>query len=502
MLWKRTIIMLLAFVALTVSAILSATVSTTKEGPVLQLPAVNKDDITKIEAIGGKNPVTLEKKSDGWKVMSKAADENIIKTVLDTIAGLSFSSMISNNPGLFEKYAVSDKDMTIVVSTSKGEAWRLIVGKGSSDNRGNYVRLPNDNKVFVSIGRLGALFERDVNKWRDRTIVKADKDKATQLSLTDRNGAGFSFKKEDNKWVFDPVPDKLPPDYKLDSQKVDSAVRAIASLNAADFVDSNPPLADMGLDPPLTKATLNLSDGSTITVLAGTDTEQKFYAKIQDKPQIYLVGSYQKDKLHADLETFRDLHITSFDPEKADRMEFREGSRKLIVVKSADNGEWKLEETTEEKSKGFVFDPEKVKNFVSSLSKFQAKKIMGRSAPANAGLSLPKGTITVHTSDGVTKIFKIGNEAGEKQAYLTGDDGFVYIAAKGAVDHLLRTLSDFKVTGEQQQVVTPDMLKNLPPGIAEQVMQQQKQKIMQNQMFKQMMKKSESQKQNQPAQKK
>ncbi|MCZ7582026.1 MAG: hypothetical protein M5R36_01135 [Deltaproteobacteria bacterium] len=82
----------------------------------------------------------------------------------------------------------------------------------------------------------------------------------------------------------------------------------------------------------------------------------------------------------------------------------------------------------------------------------------------------------------------------DDDVFLQGGDGYVYLAAKFAANRVLKNLDDFKVSNVPQGQTanfSPDMLDKLPPGIREQFLQQQRQKIMQNQMMKQMIEKAE-----------
>ncbi|MHA1568571.1 MAG: DUF4340 domain-containing protein [Alphaproteobacteria bacterium] len=501
MLWKKTVVMIVAFTALTALALLSSALSTGGAGPRLSLPPVAKDAVTKIEIQGGETPVTLEKSGEQWLVQPGGypADARQIETALGVLENLSFGSMISKSPSRFETYEVQDGGFTLVVHTGQGELWRLLIGKDSADRRGNYVRLSDGKRVFVSNGRLRATFEKPLDRWRDRTITKLERDLVVKLELA-VGGQTLAFSRsEDGEWAFDPTPVDLPADYRLDADKVDKAIRALVNLTASEFVEGEVSLAETGLEPPVARATMTLRGDETVTVLLGNEKEKdKFYARRADQSQIYVISSHQQKNIQQDLAALRDLHVAPFAEGQAVKVEIREGQRTLVLVKENEN--WRLASSSEEAPDGFVLDGVKVESLVRSAARLQGKTLVGRSAPASAGLGRPRGVITVTLDDGTVKRIRIGDETEDKEAYVAGDRDLVFLVSSYSAKALLKKLEDLQVTRQQpqqqQQMFSPEALQKLPPALRQQIMQQQRQKIMQNQMMRQMMKKQEKKKQN------
>ena len=497
MLWKKTIMMVTAFAVLTLMAIVAGALPAGNQGPSLSLPALSEDSIDKVEMTKGGESVTLVKAEGKWLVQpgDYPVDERQLQAALDLLTGVSVGSMVSRNPEMFIKYEVNDDALRLAVYADGDEVWQLLIGKESADHRGNYVRRPEGKTVFVSNQRLRAAFEKPVERWRDHKITDIEMGKVVKLELTveDRTLV-FSRDNENVAWQFVEAPAGLPADYLLDAKKVDQIVRTLIKLTASAFVDEGIDPAEAGLEPAAARATLHLVDGETVSVLVGGEKEKdRYYAKRADSDQVFLIAAYQQKKINQTLASLRDLSVTKFDASKVIKLEIVNEGEKLIFVKEEDK--WSLADSSEETPAGFVLDVDKVRRLLQGVARLQGESLIGRSAPAEAKLNRPRGQVIITLDDGSVRQVKIGAETEDNKTYVAGDRGYVYLAPRYAVSNLLKKLDDFKVSrrqAQQQPMLSPEQLQNLPPAIREQFMQQQRQKIMQNQMLRQMMKKEKN----------
>jgi Domain of unknown function (DUF4340) len=490
MLWKKTVVMMAAFAVATLGAILVVAVPSGGQGPQLTLPSVDSESVTKLEIFEGEATITLTKSGDDWTLSPEGypADSRRVKAGLDALAAVSAGTMTSKSPKMHSKYEVTEDKLTVAASSDSGELIKLIVGKETADKRGNYVRKPGDDRVFASAGRVQSTFRSDLDFWRDKTIFSFVKDDATELKLTTGNQAFEFVKNDEGQWSFKVAPEGLPADYRLDPEKVDRIVRAISTLRAASFVDDNETTSKAGFDSPAAKVTVAFSEIDPVTLIVGAEEETNAYVKRADNDQIWMIPNHQSKQLTLNAQGLQDLHVAAFDKSKAVKAEVVIGTNRTVLEKQ--EGAWKLAETNESVDGEFVLDTVKVDGMISNAARFQGKELLGKSAPADSGLSSPTGVLTVTLDDGASRVFRIGAETGDKEIYVQGG-GRVYIAAKASAERLLRTLADYKVAAKKQQpMFSPEQLKNLPPQLQQQLLQQQKQKIMQNQMLQQVMKKS------------
>ena len=491
MLWKKTIVMLITFVVLAIAALVVSAMPFGDQHPGLKLPPVEKQDITKIEILRDEQTVvTLVKVETTWRLSPEdfLADERKVEAALKMIADLATGSMVSQNASNHRRYGVQDGGLAVTVSTTKGEVLRFIVGNPSSDKRGNYLRLPGDKRVFVSAHRLQTTFNKDQQAWRDRRVVVIEPDQVDRLELL-QSGQALGFRKdEQGKWLFDPAPEDLPRDYRLDSDKVEQVVRSMANLSTISFEDSQADRAKLGLAPPWFTAKVALKDGNDVVMHMGTDADKKVAAQREGDNQVFYLNEYQAKRIRQDVEGLRDLHVARFDPDQAEKVEVADGSKKLTFHKGA---QWELATSSDEAPPGFRLDPQKVDDLVNMAARFQGKSVVD-GAPAASGVASSGKALSVTLKDGTVKRIRIGRQKGDKEVFVAGDQGWVFLATTYSADRLIKNLDDFKVTARgQQPMVSPDALKNLPPEIAKQLMEKQRQQIMQQQLIRQMLKKQE-----------
>ncbi|MCZ7582028.1 MAG: DUF4340 domain-containing protein [Deltaproteobacteria bacterium] len=91
MLWKKTIVMLAAFAALTGLALAARVVPSSGTGPTLDLPAFTADQVEKIGNRQGGENIVLERAGDGWTMQpgGKPAASKKIERALEAVTGLS-----------------------------------------------------------------------------------------------------------------------------------------------------------------------------------------------------------------------------------------------------------------------------------------------------------------------------------------------------------------------------------------------------------------------------
>lgn len=485
MLWKKTIIMLIAFGVTTVAAIAAKSIPQGQTGPSLDLPAVAADQITKLVVDNAGGELIIEKTGDDWKIMpgEYPVEQRTIESALNMLSDLKGSTMISKSSANHARYGVGDAGIKVAVHTDKGALWELIVGEQSPDNRGNYVRKPDDDKVFISSKKIQTLLKKDMYGWRDRTIVKFDAESANKLDVALLEGKLSFIKDENGKWVFKQQPQTLPADYRLDSNKVMGIVRALSNLSATNFEDEVTDHAALGLDAPPAKVSVELEGGEKIAIALGKGVEENRTPIIREgHEQIYYLTDYSVKKFKKGLEDLRDMRVASFDAAKASKIEITKEDFTLSFNKTQD---WTLGDHSEQVDQDFTLDPQKVAGLARSLANLQSKEILGKTPPADAGLSNPAGQITVTMEDGTQHKVVVGNNKDDKETYLQGTDGTVYIAGKPQAARLLHGVEHYKVMAKRQMpMINPEQLKNLPPEVVQQLMAKQRQQIQQRQMMK------------------
>ncbi|MCZ7582027.1 MAG: DUF4340 domain-containing protein [Deltaproteobacteria bacterium] len=268
--------------------------------------------------------------------------------------------MVSKLEDRHKTYEVDDQATRLTVHAG-ATMLDLLVGKETADKRGNYIRVDGDKRVFASRGRIGQALDTDAKKWREHEIIRFEKDDAKKLVLEHGEGEPVSFVKNDaGAWVFETKPDTLPPDFVLDSMKVDRIVQGMSSLNAADFDDDPGELSAIGLDPPSATVTVSVGDENKEYALGlggSNEDDSQIYVKRPGNDQVFVVRKYNREQIFKYVSDLRDLHVAAFEPEKAKTLELTNGGEKLVFERTGND--WVVAGSSTPLPEGFVLDPKK-----------------------------------------------------------------------------------------------------------------------------------------------
>lgn len=201
--------------------------------------------------------IELTKQSDGWHVSSGKstyrADEMMINNILTTFREMKPLRMIANDKSRWGDYDVTDSSATkIKIFTGKKLASNLYVGRFNyqqpknsnpqqysyNQQRGTmttYVRLADEKAVYIVEGFLGMSFNRNLNDYRDKTVIRSNKEDWTRLTFTYPADSSFTLSKENGKWMVNGL--------LADSASVAGYLNTISHLTSQNFADDTKPLS-------------------------------------------------------------------------------------------------------------------------------------------------------------------------------------------------------------------------------------------------------------------
>jgi hypothetical protein len=207
---------------------------------------VNADEITGLElqpkAANGKI-IKLVRDNDIWQLESEGrkynADQNIAGNLIDELNGLKPQSVAAKGKDRWKQYEVTDSLGTHVKLLSGADVLAdLIVGKFSysqPNNMTSYLRLIGDDEVYSVNGLLGMSFNRNLNSFRDRSIVKSASRDWSKLTFTYPADSSFVLEKVDNKWLIN--------NQSVDSTAIANYFSSISNLFDSNFSDTSPEIA-------------------------------------------------------------------------------------------------------------------------------------------------------------------------------------------------------------------------------------------------------------------
>ena len=111
----------------------------------------------------------------------------------------------------------------------------------------------------------------------------------TELIVTWDNELDF-VKAEDGTWTENSLEGKA-----IDQDSVNMLLSQISSITTQETVVESPEdLAQYGLEEPFRTIEAKFADGTSVTILAGSESPllSKYYIQVQDDPNVYLISSY------------------------------------------------------------------------------------------------------------------------------------------------------------------------------------------------------------------
>jgi hypothetical protein len=267
---------------------------------------------------------THQPESEQWqmtKPLEVLADASQVRNIVNDLKNLERRTLSSSKKdkgdrsyGLFEVKNASDlaqykldqplKTVTLTYKTRDGkgptETATLLVGDTAEGDEGLYVKLPDQNFVFVVRKSSLSNLDKKLTEFREHDLIATSRWAADRIALAwqDRK---LAAEKKDTKWqLTEPLSDRG------DRTKIEELIGKFADLKVeedGDFIDDNAAdLAKYGLDKPQLVVEVRKEKGTSTT----TDDKQK--GKDADKPQVVeklLIGGKvegKDDKVYAKID--------------------------------------------------------------------------------------------------------------------------------------------------------------------------------------------------------
>ncbi|VAW12985.1 hypothetical protein MNBD_BACTEROID01-1608 [hydrothermal vent metagenome] len=242
-------ILLSVFVILLVMVVLVKIIDTQKGDRTFrnELVKVNAGDITSIllsPKITAGKVITLKKEGDSWKVISPEgeifnADKNAASNLIAELNRIKPESVVATSKEKWGQFEVTDS-LGTNVKLLKGDdvIADIYIGKFSFSQprkMTSYVRLAGDKEVYGVNGFLSMTFNRDLDSFRDKTVISSSTGDWVKLSFSYPADSSFTLVKIENDWQVNGA--------SADSASVATYLGSIAHLNESAFAKEEPSVA-------------------------------------------------------------------------------------------------------------------------------------------------------------------------------------------------------------------------------------------------------------------
>jgi Domain of unknown function (DUF4340) len=276
-------------------------------------------------------------------------------------------------------------------------------------------------------------------KKQEKVFPDVQADKIDKVTVKSDKGETTTAEKQSGGWrVTEPLATAA------DESELSGITSNIASMEVQRVVDDQPSdVKQYGLDPARIELAFR-AGGKDRKILLGqkTPTGSDMYAKLPDKPRVFLIPAYLDTTFDKSTFDLRDKTILKIDRDKTDRLEIQTADHTVKLAKQGPD--WKIVAPVDARA-----DFSAIEGILGRLNSTPMKTIAAADADAAAlkeyGLDKPEVTVRVGAGSAEAGL-AIGKAAAEGTVYAKDlSRPMVFTVEKALVDDLKKSPDDFRV---------------------------------------------------------
>lgn len=233
--------------------------------------------------------VVLRRTADSaWTVNGFRADGAAVTDFFGALEEGFQARLVGRNAathGRFEVDAASAR--RVQVFDGEAAAVDLVVGKRGPSFRNVYLRLPDEDEVYLVRSRVATFVDRRQDDWRDKAILAVEPDGVAALTVA-RAGREYTLERADGTWRLNGGP--------ADSAAAARLVSQFQALNALGF-PSDAQRDSVDFDAPDRRVLLRDADARTVAALVFDSTATGYWVRREGDDTIYRLDRFKVDQL-------------------------------------------------------------------------------------------------------------------------------------------------------------------------------------------------------------
>ncbi len=275
------------------------------------------------------------------------------------------------------------------------------------------------------------------DKKQEKLFTGVDADKVDQVTIKSEKGERTTAQKQAGKWQI-----TAPVATAADDGELSGLATNLASLEVQRVVDEQASdYKQYGLDPARVDVTFK-AGGQERHLLIGqkTPTGTDLYARLADKPRVFLISSYLDTSFNRTTFDLRDKTVLKIDREKVDNVSIATPDRTLSFTKSG--SDWRMTAPVDARA-----DFGAIEGIVGRLNTAQMKALTSPDGGDLKEYGLDKPEITVHVGSGSSQAgLVVGKTAGEGVVYAKDlSRPMVFTIESAVADELKKPADDFRI---------------------------------------------------------
>ena len=397
---------------------------------------------------GGDTVVCARRSEEKWEIerpVPTDADAHAVERVINTIRDADIdrtvadSAMFAAGEATLDDFGLDPPEVTVHLQVEGDELDTLSFGDESPTGSYAFVKRAATQEVFTI-----PLWRKDnVNKklfdLRDRRVLGFERTEVRTIELERKDGRIVLSRAEDDYYSADWVMEE-PIETKADRDAVRGLLNDLENGKVEEFVDEAPEdLNEYGLDEPAIDVTLWVGkDRAKKRLTIGDPKDDRYYARDEARPSVFLVDSSFVGRLTKDAFDLRDRKVAEFEKEDVDRIELVYPDSSIVCVKDT-AANWSLAAPQERKGKNW-----KIQGILTDIANLKAEEFVAEKAPklSKYGLEGPRIIARLWKGEEVLVELWIGDGKDEQVYARTRDGDTVYLVKDDIVEDLSPQLED------------------------------------------------------------
>jgi hypothetical protein len=369
-----------------------------KQEKVFATLAPDKIEEVKVSTAAG-DTTTLKKDGAAWKITQPSemtASESEVSQLTSALGQVEIVRVIDENPANLNDYGLSNPRVEVDFKAAGDKDYRkLFIGEKTPTGGDFFAKRNGEKQVFLIAATNDTSFNRTTFDFRDKTLIKFDREKVDALDVT-AGGKTLAIAKDGGEWKM-----SKPVQTSADFGSVEGLVGRLQTVQMKSIVADNASPADLkkyGLDKP--EATVNLGLGSARATLlfGGKAADNTVYARDASKPSVVTVESALLDDMKKSADDYRRKDVFAFRPFNATHIEITRNGQTITLERTKGQGENAPDKWKRVAPAAGDLDKEKSDNLLGKLSNIRAASFVD--STAKTGLDKPAMTVVVKFDEG------------------------------------------------------------------------------------------------------
>lgn len=303
----------------------------------VQISALTKDQMTRIELTKAGEKVILEKQDGIWNVVSpytdKADQARVMSMILSFRKGIKMDVLVDEKET--DAYGTDATNGVVVEIWGANPEPDISFTAGFDAGSGStFVRLSNDSNIYRA--RIGGRhrFEHAIADWRNQVLLDFEANAVAEFEIIDSEQSSFKIVSDGQGWA-------LSPDtgWDLDIEVIESMIQSLGRMRIGIKTE-------LDLNEPTHQINVLLKSGESKQLLVGPVTAQMALVQSSSGPAVQVASRAVLQAIQP-MVAYRNKQIFSYNPRQdLDTVQFLHGGADVLLQQDLALGMWKVNRPT------------------------------------------------------------------------------------------------------------------------------------------------------------